>query len=137
MHSLLRSHSMKTAIMMATLLLFFPLAVAHADGEEDGDGDVIDLLIDPTGTPVNRSLNPLPISATYFQQSSIVSVSFSDFTEDVIIRLTNLTTTASASLLVDPACGTCFIPVSMGPGLYRIEFQIEKGAILFGYFSYL
>ncbi len=134
MHSLLRSHSMKTAIMMATLLLFFPLAVAHADGEEDGDGDVIDLLIDPTGTPVNRSLNPLPISATYFQQSSIVSVSFSDFTEDVNIRLKNLTTSDSVSLLVNPVCGTYLIPVSIGPGLFRIEFQLDDGVRLFGHF---
>lgn len=125
---------MKVAIMMATLLLFFPLAITYADDGEDGDGDVIDLLIDPTGTPVNRSLNFLPITATFFQQSSIVSVYFSDLTEDVNIRLTNLTTSDSVSLLVNPACGTYLIPVSIGPGLFRIEFQLDDGVRLFGHF---
>lgn len=130
----LKPHSKKVAILMTTLLLFFPLAIAHADDDDD-DGDVIDLLIDPTGTPVNRSLYPLPITAAFFQQNSIVSVSFSNLTEDVNIRLTNLTSTASVSLLVNPACGIYLIPVSIGPGFFRIEFQLDDGAILFGYFS--
>lgn len=121
-------------VIMTALLFIFPLATAYAD-EDDEEGEIIDLLIDPTGTPVGRTLNGIPITASYLPNSGLVSVSLSNDLGEVTTRLTNMTNGISNSLVIDSTCSTYLMPITLGSGLYLIEFRAINGTIYFGYFT--
>ena len=123
-----------SAILLFVVLLFIPFDAIKADDDEE-EGEVIDLLIDPNGSPVGRSLNAIPISAIYMTQYGVVATSFLCDLGDVTIRLSNLTIGTSSSQVIDSNCGSCLIPIIWGTGYYRIEFHAQDGTSYYGYFN--
>lgn len=122
----------KAFIMITVFLLFIPYDTAQADDDEE---EIIDLMIDQTGTPVGRSLNVLRVSAAYLPNSQVVTVSFMDSFNEVKIKLTNVISGAYTTHVIDPAWGTCQVPVTLGEGMYLIEILLDGGLRVWGYYS--
>lgn len=119
-----------TLIAMVITLSFTSLAYAYPGGDDD---EVIDLTVDPAGTPVMRTLNQ-SISAVFNSTSNLLIIDFLSNLGEVTIRLTNVTTGSIASTVVDSSFGGCILPVTGGPGLYCLEFLLSDGTRYYGYF---
>lgn len=115
---------------MMIALSFTSLAYACPDGDDE---EVIDLTVDPAGTPVMRTLNQ-GISAVINSTTNLLFIDFLSNLGEVTIRLTNLTTGGIASTLVDSSCGSCILPVTSGSGLYCLEFLLSDGTRYYGNF---
>lgn len=124
--------------VLATMLMWFsyPLsAYAHPDDGDDNEEEVIDITVDPAGTPVTRS--EIPVSAFYVSAMNRINITFLHNIGDVTIRLTNLTTGYMISTVVDSSVGSYILPVTGGTGLYKLSFITEDGAHYSGFFNVL
>jgi hypothetical protein len=122
-----------TATLIAMMIAHTLSSLAFACPDGDDDEEVIDLTVDPAGTPLMRSLNQ-GISAVINSTTNLLFIDFLSNLGEVTIRLTNLTTGGIASTLVDSSCGGCILPVTGGPGLYCLEFLLSDGTRYYGYF---
>ena len=121
--------------MTATMMALFPLS-AFAQNNGDDEYEAIDLTFEQNNPDIGaRTGNMLPIEAYFSSSLSAVFVNFLVCVGEVEIRLTNLTTGSMISTVVNSAIGSCFIPVTGGSGLYRLDFQDCDGAIVYGYFQ--
>ena len=121
-----------TSITLSSSLLASPFIIN--DGEEDGEEIIINPDLNMDGKSHNRNPELIPISAIYYAHLSCIEVSFLYGLGDVQIDLTNVSTNATASTLVDSTAGNAFIPVTGGTGPYSITFITESGTTYSGFF---
>ena len=119
-----------TFIAMMIALSFTSLAFACPDGDDE---EVIELTVDPAGTPVMRTLNQ-GISAVFNSTSNLLIIDFLSNLGEVTIHLTNVTTGSIASIVADTSFGGCILPVTSGSGLYCLEFLLSDGTRYYGNF---
>ena len=124
-------------LMVVPACLSFP-SIAKAQNVPDDEGEVITITIDENSLINGPKRTPLlvPITAVYFEMLSNVDVSFAYNIGDVTVTLTNLVSGSSVVTIVDSSAGNTVIPVTLGTGLYRIEFCTEDGVGYVGYFIY-
>lgn len=119
---------------LAALLVSLPTSL-YADGDDGEEGDPIDLTFEQqNGVPIGRSLGCLPMEAFYNAETGNLIVSFVQNVGNVTVVLTNMTTGAIASTVVDSSIGNCVLPVTGGSGLYRLDFLLSDGTRFYGYF---
>lgn len=123
-----------TLVAMAFSFSFPLLANAIPDGDDDEEEEVIDLTVDPAGTPVTRSLSQ-SVWVVLNTTTNLLMIDFLENLGEVTIRLTNLTTGSISGSIVDSSVGACVLPVTAGPGLYCLEFLLSDGTRYYGFFS--
>ena len=77
----------------------------------------------------------IPFDAMFFATLHTVELVFAYNIGEVSIRLTNMVSNNYLTTIVDSSAGSTIIPVTLGTGLYRIEFCTEDGVEYEGYFS--
>lgn len=121
-------------------LLFFFVLPSFANPSRDGDeGEPIPIQVnDPGEEDEHNHLRSLvPVEAYHVSLTQNVAVNFLYNLGSVTITLTNLTTSSSSVTIVDSSVGSILIPVSLGTGIYRIEFCCQdSGNEYVGYFNY-
>ena len=120
-------------ILLAVALLFlhYPLsAEVFSDDEEEN----IDITVDPTGTPVTRSLYS-PVSAMFNHTNNLVYITFVNNIGDITINLTHINTCNTITIYADSSMNSCIIPVTDGIGMYCLEFLLSDGSRYYGFFQ--
>ena len=131
---------MRHFVLIITALFFIiqPLpAIQCFDDEETENEEVIILVETNEGSlPGFRGPVFIPVEAYYSNSSSGVNIVFLANIGEVVIHLTNMTTgTATQSVVDASTTGACYLPVTGGSGLYRIEFVTPDGATYYGHFN--
>lgn len=121
-------------LMTIPVLLSSVVAVAQNIPEEEGEMITVTAIIPENGP--HRSTAIIPFSVEYYVNYSCVCVSFTSNIGNITITLTNLTTDSHYSTVVDSCAGSVLLPVSLGTGFYRIEFNcLDSGNGYVGYFN--
>lgn len=132
---------MKKYMILISLLLTVALPYSFASSSRDGDdGEPIPIQVnepdDEEGNNHFRSPGIIPIEAYLVSSTQNVAINFLYPVGIVTITLSNLSTSDYFVTVVDSGVGSVLLPVSLGTGFYRIEFNcLDCGNEYVGYFN--
>ena len=121
-------------VTVVAMTAFPVLSMAQDNG--DDEYEAIDLNYEQNNNNIGvRTGVVIPVEAYYMNGMSAVYVEFMMNVGEIEIRLTHLTTGSTTSTLVHSSIGSCILPVTGGPGMYRITFITESGEQYYGMFN--
>ncbi len=131
---LFKKHFLLLAIAATLFVSITPSIASQAHDGDDENGEEIIVLPDiQEGGCYTRMPALIPIIATLVKASSLIYIELLYPVDDLSVTLTNLVTADSTTFTLG-ATQNNYIPITLGCGLYRIEFTINNETNYYGFF---